>query len=177
MSLLGNVGNVTSKFAGEVFEWKIPNFSSLTLNVSKSDYYDSPSFTFGGATFYLRLYPAGCKGSEDGDISLFLWLESSSPLLPFTVTYVFGIKNSIRNMYLTDAGSHTCRKPTGRGMWRFLKKSELTYNVAELLPDDILTIKCSLKHGDASELMLKANCTNVTGTSRIMSHLSTIECL
>lgn len=156
MAVFGEVNEITGE---SVFEWKLKDFFSLSADVD--DFYCSPSFHFVGASWFLKIFPNGqTKASLDdlylddnaktnGYIDLYLFYDS--PGFPINLEYSLGIKSLNKeieeyadNGIFRSMGGHSYVK--GHGCTNFIKRSKLLERKAELVPSDILSIVCKLKH-------------------------------
>lgn len=88
---------------GFVVEWTVRDFFSLPAAVD--EWYFSPPFSFGGAQWYLKMYPNGRKKHKsEGFIGVFLCLDS--PSSPIQINLSMGLKTSKNTVAEEKCGTH-----------------------------------------------------------------------
>lgn len=142
------LGSVVKTHKSEVFEWKISNVSSLTVNSI-----DSPCFIFANASWRLQLYPTGNRGVVHYP-SVFLIKRDNRP--PFTVTFTFGVKKSDGDIEQTPPRTFTFgRRADYSNRQRNcsqcdISEFQLLHHEFVPLPGDTLTILFTMWHTDNS---------------------------
>lgn len=139
----GWCGDVLETVAYErrIFEWRIPDFLSLTN--CKDKCYKSQPFSFANESWNLLLYPEGKKNIDDGFVSLFLKKSSSKPV---TISYTLSIKNPNGYESTSRRFSVMCAtiESEMEGAAKFLNRTHLKNNQAVCLPLGTLTVTCHM---------------------------------
>lgn len=141
---MGTIGKVNknSKHIYE-FEWTISNFFSLSEEDDIS--YNSPSFSFDGATWYLKVYPNGDKEYDSiGYVDLVLYRKSPGP--PYSLEFSLSLK-SLEGKKVGEWNEIFIFEEAfkSRGLSCFMSRSEIFEMESELLLSDALTVVCTLK--------------------------------
>lgn len=141
MSSQEKIGSVENMYEETHVEWKITDFCKIARK-GRFWYCDSPSFSFANSSWYFHVYP---KSSVDPEcIALYLGCLGGV-LSEYSVEYTFGLKRLDNNVEHLFTG--IVRKGEMFGSRNSIKRSEVMQWKCELLPADVLTITCTLKHG------------------------------
>lgn len=139
MAVIGKVQDIKREFN---FEWQIENFLSLPEEDGKS--YTSPSFSFAGEFWHLRIYPHG-ESENDSVEYVGLYLIRNMSIHPITLVLFLGIKT------VDQKKEHEMQiicvfdeKNGGYGTSKLLKRSTLAEKKSEFVPSDVLTIVCTV---------------------------------
>lgn len=131
------------------FEWTIPDI--VLLLQEENVYYYSPFFSFAGTTWYIGIYPNGFRSKSLGYI--FLNLSRTCCVPPISVDVSFAIKDvdgtKYEEAYYTKhiiENGHEIY-----GIERYLLTSDLLEKKSQLLPFNVLTIVCTIKHLKSTE--------------------------
>lgn len=139
------IGKVNANLPIYEFEWTISNFFSLL-----EDYdiiYKSPSFSFDGATWYLKIYPNGDINDDSfGYVDLELRRKSSGP--PYRLEFSLSLKTLEGNK--EEEWQKTCifeaaNGNQSHGVACFIARSKILERKSELLPSGALTVVCTLR--------------------------------
>lgn len=135
------LGSIENTYEETQVEWKITDFWKTTKD-EKFTYHNSPFFTFSNFSWFFQFYPKskiiheciafylGCGGGLCGEKS---------------VEYTLGLKRGDNDVEHLVAG--IMNRPEKFSAVNHVKRSEIIQRKCELLPDDVLTIFCILKHG------------------------------
>lgn len=119
-------------------EWGIPEFSSIS-EYNDDAYYDSPTFSVGGVSFFFKMYPRNSNHPDSACFHL-----KSGFIRDFLVEYKFGLKKldgSVKELQGgIMKGKETYSKPRVD-----LCISEVLHQKSEQMPGDVLTVTCTLK--------------------------------
>lgn len=150
-SAMSEIGEVDER--GFVIEWTVRDFFSLPASVD--EWYFSPSFSFEGAQWYLKMYPNGRKKHKsEGFIGVFLCLESSGSSIQVNLS--IGLKTSKNKIAEEKHGTHHFEELFNNYGWiKVLKRSELRERKFELAPSGHLTWICRLKHPQTTDAASK----------------------
>lgn len=141
MATIGKVQSIKREFN---FEWQIENFLSLPEEDGKS--YTSPSFSFAGESWHLRIYPHG--ELENNSVAYVgVYLIRNMSVHPITLALFLGIKavdgekeHEIQIICVFD------KENDGYGTSKLLKRSTLSQKKSEIVPSDVLTIVCTIDY-------------------------------
>lgn len=141
MTTLGIVHDITEEF---YFKWEIDDFFSLPEEDGKK--YPSPSFSFGGESWHLEIYPHGqSKNNSVGYIDVYLSRNLPGP--PFSVVCSLGIKICDGKRDVTKQFTYVYQKAIRiRGFRKLFRRSILSKKRSELVPSDVLTIVCKVDY-------------------------------
>lgn len=133
--------------------WRIDNFFHLSKN--DGAVYLSPDFSYGGGKWYLEIYPNGRSRNDTyGHVDVRLWKKfpgffryhfSDSP--PISQAFSLSLKTvkgeKVHEKHCTNDfcgmdGYHDCN--------RFIPRLELSRRRAELVPDGVLTVLCTMRN-------------------------------
>lgn len=131
-----------------VVEWKIGKFS--TLREHDAAFYHSPKFFFDGCEWFMWISPNGWKAlGSSGYVDLSLH-NGSGPKYSLKNTLV---RQSF-SLSLKTAKGKKCKKRhytkdyysnRAHDFIRFISRSELSRRMSDLVPDDVLTVVCTMK--------------------------------
>lgn len=145
MSDNGRLGEIERKMEIKVFEWKISDFCSLSN--CKNDWYTSPCFDFSNASWYFSFSPEGDEESSEGYIALYLHCDDDiGSHITFILELGFKREDEVENVK-----SELVRFEGKYDIWcfsDFFLRTELLKRKSELLPEDTLTIVCSMTYCD-----------------------------
>lgn len=144
METKGRVNKVLIR--GYDIEWEIPEFSKLS-----EDRY-SPTFSFAGALWCLRIYFNSPKNYDPGsDIGLYLKRKSSGP--PINLDFSLGLKTVDGKKDPEVHRTHIFREADkGFGIPSCISTTKLLIaRRSELLPSDVLTVFCTLRYPESIE--------------------------
>ncbi|KAM7502426.1 hypothetical protein LguiB_001330 [Lonicera macranthoides] len=103
--------------------WEIEKFSTF----KDKEYYNSKKFLAGGYSWYLSMYPSGCLGGKNQNLSLFLtadWVKQN-PRLRLYAEFKLRMKNQLNNTYY-DAGQYRfCASSIACGSHTFVSLVDL----------------------------------------------------
>lgn len=138
MATIGKVQGILREFH---FEWQIEAFLSLPEEDGKS--YTSPSFSFAGESWHLRIYPNGeSVNNSVGYIGVYLIRNMS--ISPITLALFLGIKRvKGKKNPETQIICVFDKENDGYGISKLLKRSTLSEKESEIMPSGILTIVCT----------------------------------
>lgn len=105
MTMIGRVNNVPVKNnvlrRSYEIEWKIPNFSKLS--VESCTYYHSPQFSFDEKSWYLRIYPNGHPQMKSvGCIGLYLFLQKNCFNISIRIEFTLGLKKYMEKNFQSN---------------------------------------------------------------------------
>lgn len=123
--------------------WKIHNYSSLTTIEDKQ--YNSSSFYFLDAKWYLRLFPNGeSKYRSVGCTGLYLTKQHSTTKA-HDINYTIGILDCDDNVYHWWNGKNLFDgNESGFGNPVFIQNSTILKNAHKIAPNNIVTFFCAL---------------------------------
>lgn len=157
MATIGEVNQILWKF---VIQWKIKDIFSLS---SKEDeFWLSPSFSFANTSWCLRIYPNGQSKAplndgqmEDsiGYIGIYLLKISSGP--PIHMNYLLGLKTVDKKIEFKFHQTYNFKEMGGFGRHKFISRSKLLEKKSELMPCDVLTLICKVKHPELAAIASK----------------------
>lgn len=159
MTTIGRVNNVPVKNnvlrRSYEIEWKIPNFSKLS--VESCTYYHSPQFSFDEKFWYLRIYPNGHPQMKSvGCIGLYLFLQKSCFHVSIRIEFTLGLKKIHGKKLSEQHYEYTIKNDdVGYGVRGCFCRSELFDEKSDFLPDDVLTVFCNFKYPETVETSSK----------------------
>lgn len=145
-----NIGEVSAQ-SGEVqMEWRVPDFSSLTEKTN--EYYNSPTFNFLDASWYMRIYPNGQSNfNSAGHFGLYLLRGDAGQEI--TVKFCLKLVSVEQKNSVTWAQRYTFGvKNEGWGCPKLISRPFLLARKSEFAPEDTVTIVCSVKREDPNYL-------------------------
>lgn len=142
------IGELSEIKKGMEVEWIINDF--FTFAEESDVKYNSPSFDFSGATWYLRIYPNG-RTTKDTSGALECYLLKHESDFKITLSYKLGIKK--RGGDMDDKCNYTStfeEKELGYGCSGIISTSELLERKYDLAPNNVLTIICRMTLGEVN---------------------------
>lgn len=144
-------GELSESYGAVIIEWRIPKFSSLSDKTG--DYYNSPTFGFSGASFYIAIYPNGdIHDSSTGFVGLYLCRSDTGGKISIAFCLRILADNKSDGKQFQDK-SVFHGKGIGKGTAKIMLAT--TLKQSEIIPNDVLTIRCSMKHDDSQHLRSK----------------------
>lgn len=148
MQTIGEISEIPVGFA---VEWRIKEFFSLSPEVR---YFDSPTFSFDGTSWVLRIYPNGTLGTPDGFIHLFLRRETSGP--PISLDFDLGLKNFDGKINPEKHFTRTFVTKQGFGEPQLINRTQLLEEKFELVPSNILSLVCRIRYPTSPDISSKS---------------------
>ena len=152
MSTIGEIKEFPRKLD---VEWKMKNFFSPA---SDDEFFFSPSFSFDGETWCIQMYPNGDGDNNSiGYIDLFLFRHSDGP--PVNPEFYFALKSVSGKKFQGSYHMHVFTNEHYKsGVFKFMSRSKLLEKRSELVPDDTLTVVCTMRSTeDASKCRVILN--------------------
>lgn len=118
------------------FEWKIPDFFTI-IETKTPFFYESPTFSVADTLWHMRLY----QNSKIEFTELALYSRIKRKIL---VEYNFGLKRSDGDIKHFGRGIFKIEEFSNHGHHK-IDILELMQQKSELMPDNVLTITCTLK--------------------------------
>ena len=128
--------------------WRVPNFFSLPTKDGL--WYYSPGFSFAGESWNLMIYPNGRSDhASTGYIGVYIWRQSFGRGIH--LEFSFGLKTleGVKKEEQYRLAVFETTKSTG--IHKFVQRSKLLGKKSELVPDDHLTIFCTLREVKSTE--------------------------
>lgn len=137
MEEIGEISTIRSG-ADAIIEWRIPDFFLLP----KDDGPGFPNFSFGSEEWFLMVYPNGSSAFKSSEhVILVLWKDSSSPC----IRQAFSL--SLKNLKgVKEFEEHFTEEfdEVDYAFNQFILRSELWRKKANLVPEGVLTVVCTM---------------------------------
>lgn len=124
----------------ELFEWRIPDFSTVIETKDPGTCYDSPTFIVCDVSWFLRLCPS--LGSNLDDLRVYI---RTSEKREYSLKYNFSLKILDGSTEQLACGILEGNR-TSSNTHYLIKRSEICRRKSDLIPEDILTLVCRLKY-------------------------------
>lgn len=135
------IGEIDTKKCKQIYEetyaeWRISEFFSVS-EYNDFNFYDSPTFCVTDVPFFLRLFPRTSSHPESATLYLHSKMHRE-----FSIKFNFGLKKLDGSMEQLKSGTMKGKEIYAQS--RDIVLSEVIQRKSELVPNDVLTVTCTL---------------------------------